>query len=180
MVVPLSGCPGGADLEDPSRFVPIGVATGGGSGSGAGVGATGGAGTSGSTFVPPACDYRSVIQASCGSDGCHHTTPNIAAAAGLDLRAEGVEARLIGQLAPHAGLTCPNPDGGLPVPCVPPGCDPTDVFVKPGDPAGSYLLKKIAGTHGDCGRAMPILPGKLDAAGRACLEDWIEALANAQ
>jgi hypothetical protein len=61
---------------------------------------------------------------------------------------------------------------------MPPGCSSTDVLVKPGDPAGSYLLKKIAGTHGDCGAAMPIPPGKIDAAGRACLEDWVEAIAN--
>jgi hypothetical protein len=174
----LSGCPQGAELEDAMRF----IATAGGSSAGsAGTGVSGssGAGGAGSTFVPPACDYRGVLRDSCGNTTCHETTPSRPPAAGLDLESDGVEARVLGQPASHAGIVC-NVPGGVPQPCLPPGCDPTHVLVKPGDPAGSYLLHKVAGTHGDCGLTMPILPGKLDASGRACLEAWVEALANSQ
>lgn len=193
---PLIGCPGGADLENPDRFHALagsaGTAGMGGMGGTAGTaGSAGVAGTAGTTsgggggitFVPPDCDYRGVLVASCAKTvGCHlagasDPTP----AAGLDLKTDGIEARVFGQRPTYGDISCDNPDGGpLPVLCVPTGCDQNARLIEPGNPAGSFLFKKLAGTHGDCGEAMPLLPGKLDAAGRACLEAWITAVANAE
>ena len=186
---PLIGCPGGADLENPERFHALAgnagnAGTAGAAGMGGSAGAAGAAGTTsgaggGITFVPPDCDYRGVLLASCGKVGCHQVSASGARPiAGLDLKTDGIEARVFGQRPTYQDITCPNPDGGLPVVCTPPGCDQNAFLIAPGDPAGSFIFKKIAGTHGDCGVTMP--PGNLDANARACLEAWITAVANAQ
>jgi hypothetical protein len=190
IVAPLSGCPGGADLEDPDRFTAL-QAVAGAAGSSGGAGTAGTAGTAGMasssgaggriTFVPPNCDYRGILASQCGRSACHQKTPNVpnSPLAGLDLTADGIEERLYGQRPSYKDMTCPNPDGGLvPVACVPPGCSPDAYLIAPGNPTGSFMFQKIAGSHGDCGRVMPIA-GALTDTTRACLEDWIEAVANA-
>lgn len=188
-VIPLSGCPSGADLQDPERFLALQAGTAGVTGNSGSSGSAGTAGASGGsgggiTFVPPDCDYRGVLATSCAQTvGCHRpsSNPQIVTPAGLDLLTDGVEARLFNRMPTYQDISCDDPDGGpFPVICVPPGCDEAGLLIKPGDPAGSFLFKKIAGTQGDCGLTMPLSPGKLDAAGRACLEAWITALSNAQ
>lgn len=195
VLVPLSGCPGGAELENPERFTAGSSGSSGAAGSSGSSGTSGTAGTSGAsgtsgtsgssgaggglTFVPPNCNYRDVLARKCGP-GCHQTRPNVPSSpiAGLDLVTEGVETRVYGKRPTYEDITCPNPDGGaLQVPCLPPGCLPDALLIAPGNPGGSFILQKITGTHGDCGRVMP--PGNLDETDRACLEDWVEAVANA-
>jgi hypothetical protein len=192
MAAPLSGCPGGADLDDPDRFPALQADTAGAAGSSGGAGTAGSAGTAGMagssgvggriTFVPPDCDYRGVLSSQCGRGTCHQKTPNnpTSPLAGLDLVADGIEERLYGKRPTYKDMTCPNPDGGLvPVACVPPGCSQDAYLIAPGNPTGSFMYQKIAGSHGDCGRVMPLAPGTLNDTTRACLEDWIEAVANA-
>lgn len=102
-------------------------------------------------------------------------------AADLDLASDGVENRLINVNAPHSDISCPNPDGGaLKVPCVPESC-PTAKLVDTAIPADSWLLKKIEGTNiAECGMAMPISPGELLPEEKACLIEWVNAMAAAQ
>lgn len=194
----LTACPGGAELEDPDRFV-YGVAGASGTAGSAGAGGTSGAGAGGTagvagagagnagsagktwTYTPPACDYQAVLTATrgCASAGCHNAATS---SADLDLASPGVENRLIDVNAPHADIACPNPDGGvLPITCVPASC-PTVKLVDRAAPANSWMLKKIMGATevGECGDPMPIAPGMLSAEQRDCLVLWINAMAAAQ
>jgi hypothetical protein len=190
IAAPLSGCPGGADIEDPDRFTALQVGTAGAAGSSGGAGTAGTAGTAGLagasgagggiSFTPPNCDYRAALSSQCGRSACHQASPNIpnSPSAGLDLASDGIEERLYGKRPTYQDMTCPNPDGGfVRVACVPPGCSQDAYLIAPGNPTGSFLYQKITGSHGDCGSVMP--PGTLDDTTRACLEDWIEAVANA-
>jgi hypothetical protein len=42
------------------------------------------------------------------------------------------------------------------------------------NPEESWLLRKITGTHGDCGSGMPAA-GSLTTGQQACLEGWIRS-----
>ncbi len=97
----------------------------------------------------------------------------------LDLMTTGVEARLIDVDATHGDIFCPNPDGGvLKVECLPAACTPAKLVDRT-TPANSWMLKKREGTEGECGDPMPIAPGVLEPAEKACLIEWINALAAA-
>jgi hypothetical protein len=52
-------------------------------------------------------------------------------------------------------------------------CGDGRVFVKPGDPANSYLLQKLEGTHLCTGARMPKLGMPLSAADLQTIADWI-------
>lgn len=78
----------------------------------------------------------------------------------MDLASPGVTERLVDVPATYAevdsGDTCPS-NGRL---------------IDSADPEQSWLLRKITGTHGDCGSVMPAA-GSLTSDERACLESWI-------
>lgn len=130
-------------------------------------------------YTPPSCDFQTPLTSpstGCGRVGCHNASFS---AADIDFASPGVENRLINVNASHADITCPNPDGGvLRVPCVPDTC-PTAKLVDTEVPANSWMLKKLDGTQGECGDTMPIAPGKLTPDEKACLIEWINALAAA-
>jgi hypothetical protein len=72
----------------------------------------------------------------CAFSGCHGAGP----AGGLDLRADGLHARLVGVLAVEADAARRGKR-----------------LVVAGDPAASFLLQKVDGTHGaDEGDLMPL------------------------
>jgi len=57
---------------------------------------------------------------------------------------------------------------------------PDRAYVKPGDPAASYLVDKLAGAlsnaqcvHGDCGRPMPSRSPPLPESAQAMIRSWI-------
>lgn len=168
--------------EAPTSTVSGGTGgTAGSAGASAGTaGTTGGAaGTAGagggSAGTPPACDFAGVIQKSCALTACHDTMYKQGE---LDFRTPGYEQRLVNMPATFTDITCPDPAGGLlPVPCVPASCPQGALLINTTAPAESWMLKKLLGTHGDCGDAMPLPPGEITAEGRACLESWIHYLA---
>jgi hypothetical protein len=84
--------------------------------------------------------------------------------------------------APHADITCPNPDGGaFPVQCVPMTC-PQAKLVDTANPAASWMLKKISSEAeiNGCGDLMPLAPGELTTQEHDCMVQWINAMAAAQ
>lgn len=151
------------------------VGAGGGAANGAVAGGSGGTGgdihlSAGTGGTEPSCDVEEVLRRSCGRVGCHSEKNRIA---GLDLASPGVQTRLIDVSATHQDITCPNPDGGvLKVPCIPAAC-PDAKLIDLADPEESWLLKKLAGTQGECGAQMPLAPGMLSESERTCLEEWL-------
>jgi hypothetical protein len=95
----------------------------------------------------------------------------------MDLQAPGYEQRLINQPVKYTDITCPNPAGGLPVPCVPSDCVQGALLINTANPAESFMLKKLLGTQLNCGKQMPIAPGSITEAERACLVEWVHYLA---
>jgi hypothetical protein len=145
------------------------VGAGGGAGEGAVAGGSGG--TGGTIVTEPSCDVEEVLRASCGRVGCHNETFRVA---GLDLASPGVQTRLIDVDATHEDITCDNPDGGaLKVECVPASCPTNAKLIDLAHPEESWLLKKLAGTQGECGVQMPMAPGVLTESERTCLEEWL-------
>jgi hypothetical protein len=141
-------------------------------------GTTGGAaGTAGggSAGAPPTCGYAAIIQNSCAKTACHDTMYKQAE---LDFRTPGYEQRLVNMPATFTDITCPDPAGGpLPVACTPPSCAPGTLLINTAAPAESWMLKKLNGTHNECGDTMPIAPGMVTPDEKACLESWIHYLA---
>lgn len=187
LALSLTGCPGGADLENPERFPQLSTATGGtGAGGmgtagmgtaatssgGMGTGGTGmaGTGTGGSGVTQPLvvdCDYAAVLN-TCATLGCH-TSLN---SSGLNLTPDdGLVARLKDQPAQHMGIYC-----GLKL------CDtqPSDckdaLLVNSADPDSSWLLLKLQGQQGNCGDQMPA-PGGPPADQMTCLDHLVRAIA---
>ena len=177
--VTLAGCPVGADLEDPGRFV---VGTGGTSsttgGTGSTTGGTSAGGTGGGLVVTCAgTDYVTVLNSNCARSACHNTRSHIA---GLDLTPDAnLATRLKDVAATHGEIDCGN--GGPFMECVPATCPPAGgaLLVDSASPDDSWILQKINATHDDCGLAMPIAPGDVgfDAARKACLDTLVRAIA---
>jgi hypothetical protein len=134
-----------------------GGSTTGGSGSSAGSG--GGASTgSGGEFLGVGCDYVTVLKTNCARAGCHNART---AVAGLDLTptpAAGLVARLKDQPASHAQIDCGNGDPYFE--CVPASCPApgSALLVDSANPDDSWILRKLTGTHNDCGSQMPMAP----------------------
>jgi hypothetical protein len=137
-------------------------------------GVSGAAGTGGLAGAPPTCAYQQIITSQCARAGCHNT---VFTASDMDLQAAGYEQRLINQPAKYTDITCPDPGGGLPVPCVPADCTSGALLINTANPAESFMLKKLLGTQLGCGKQMPIAPGTVTEAERACLVEWVHYLA---
>jgi hypothetical protein len=149
-------------------------ASAGTAGTTGGAAGTAGAG-GGSAGTPPACDFAGVIQKSCALTACHDTMYKQGE---LDFRTPGYEQRLVNAPATFTDITCPDPAGGpLPVACTPPSCAPGTLLINTAAPAESWMLKKLNGTHNECGDPMPLAPGMVTPDEKACLESWIHYLA---
>jgi hypothetical protein len=197
----LAGCPVGAELEDPDRFGigtggtgpgtgGTGPATGGTAGSGtAGTAGSGTAGSGGGGIVTPdvTCDggvsYATTLTENCARTGCHNERSKVS---GLDLTANpGLAMRLKNQPAAYREIDCGAP--GPYMECVPATCPPAGdaLLVDSANPDNSWLLKKMNGTHNDCGVVMPVSPGDrppapagpFDEARKACLDKLVRAIA---
>jgi hypothetical protein len=188
--VTLAGCPAGAELEDPERFAigtgGTGPATGGTGPATGGMGpATGGtagnatAGTSGTLTVvcDGGADYVTTLNSNCAKSGCHNSRSVVA---GLDLTPNAdLVMRLKDQPATHGEIDCGS--GGVFMECIPTTCPAPGgaLLVDSDNPDESWLLRKVNGTHGECGDSMPIPPGDVgfDDARKACLDKLVRAIA---
>lgn len=110
--------------------------------------------TAGSMSAPmdagSACDFRGLVQAKCGSSGCHGGP---SASTGLDLTSASLAMRVEGRKGPSA---CKD-----------------RLLIDPENPAQSALYLKVTGSS--CGSQMP-LGGSLSSSEKACFLSWIEGL----
>ena len=204
----LGGCPGGAVLEEPEKFPQYGggttstggaggsagtsgsagAATAGSAGSGGAAGSTGSAGTSGSAGAGGSagsigCDIAVAMKDNCDRPGCHNTAYHEAA---LDFsNLANMPALLVDRPALHGDIGC-NAPGTLFRACdaaelVALGC-PTDVLlIDSRDFDASWVVKKLKGEHGTCGKEMPISPGNSVMYGwgearRTCFLEYFRSL----
>jgi hypothetical protein len=174
LLLGLSGCPYGSELEDPERFAARGSGTAGGSG---------GAGNPDDGVGIPGvmCDWQTAINKSCATSTCHGKG---AAWGGLALDIDaGFVARLKDVPATlHDVVDC-DPDPVV-FGCeeVQPGCTAfaSAKLIDSQNPEASFLLTKM-GDSG-CGNEMPLAPGNAasvgwDAYRRACLESLWQGIA---
>ncbi len=107
------------------------------------------------TTTPPANTItlaqlsREIFTPNCAFSGCHS---GAGAAAGLSLASDRIAGQLIGAVSPVSGM----------------------LRVDPGNPEGSYLLRKLRGDAGISGAQMP-LGGTLSAEEIGKIRAWIAA-----
>ncbi|MBI2503998.1 MAG: hypothetical protein HYW07_12300 [Candidatus Latescibacteria bacterium] len=93
---------------------------------------------------------REIFTPNCAFSGCHS---GAGAAAGMSLAADRIAGQIIGVVSPTSGMK----------------------RVDPGNPEGSYLLKKLRGDTGISGGQMPLGDAPLSAAQIALVRAWIAA-----
>jgi hypothetical protein len=179
LLLTLSGCPGGAELEHPEKYGL--TATGGSTATGSGgMTASGGSGTSGSAgssgpalVVDCGTDmYETILTGNCAEPGCHQPIAGMAAS-GLNLMPDsGLVGRLKDVKAQHGDITCP-PDFNA---CTPASCDPNVLLVNSQNPSASWILTKINGGQSDCGSRMPGPAGPPDNV-TSCITNLVNAIA---
>jgi hypothetical protein len=164
LVVTQTGCPGGAELENPDAWAGrfggnsggAPPATGGTTTGGGTTGGTGGTGTTNwvidLTTIP--CNNGQnadqVIKADCAKGGCHK---GALAAASLDL-SQNQAKNTKDVPATHEGIQC-SATGEPYMECVPTTCPTGARLVNSANPDDSWVLKKIHGTANGCGDTMP-------------------------
>jgi hypothetical protein len=182
IAVTQTGCPQGADLQNPDQYPPV-TSSGGSSGSGGSSNASAGTGTAGSAsqaqLITPAtvgCAFDMVLgtgstRGSCAILGCH---AGPMPSSELDLTANaGLVGRLKDVSAKHGDINCASDPADF-MACVPAGC-PDAYLVDSNYPDDSWILQKINGTQGDCGAQMP--DGLFDDDQKACVEKLVRAIA---
>lgn len=178
-----TGCPEPGDLENPSYYckpgqsvVMNGVVTGctdtpaaggmantAGSSSGGMAAAGTPAGGSGSGMSCETACIKTLFKTdnmSCAL--CHSSTLK---SAGLDLRSDGLAARLKNVPATHELVVAPNNV-----------CGQGDLLVDATTPANSWLLKKVNGGQDKCGDPMPS-GSTLPAADVTCIDTYVKCVA---
>jgi len=201
----IAGCPQGADLENPERFVgEVGVGgsvggtppiagMGGSAGATAGAGAGGAtAGTAGAGGAAPcpgfSCDVNEALLKSCGRTGCHNATAHYANL--ILTECSAVAAQMVDVAATHGDIDCAAP-GEMFRPCTPaelPATCPQNVMlIDSTNFDNSWVMRKLDPTFvaDSCGIGMPAPPGNGTAAGwsdarLACLTEFFRSLATAQ
>ncbi len=198
----LSGCPGGADLENP--YFAGGASAGGSSGTGVGAGTSGTAGTAGDAtggtagtagtgmvVTPASCDVdiTDALSQNCARQGCHNAVDHYANLILKDPNA--IAAQMVGIPATHGDINC-SPPGVLYRACdateIATICPPGELLIDPQNFANSWVVKKLTpGATAGCGDDMPLSPGNSvnlgwDANGqrRQCFLDFFQSLAAAQ
>lgn len=189
----LSGCPGGAELEDPGKFGIAGTpATGSGgttsAGGTTGSGGTGGGATGGTagTMLTVNCTGTTydVALKSCTGPGCHAASYP---AAGLNLVADAnLVTRLKDVPAQHKDISC---SGATDTSCTcdpnsftcspPPSTCPTAnsaLLVNSANYQQSWIITKLEQTDPMCGIQMPDGAYK-SPADKACIEAMVQAIA---
>ncbi len=178
----LSGCPQGADLEDPEKYGLTGgnssMNGSGGStgGSSPGTGGTtgGSAGTAATLTVDCGTDtYQNVLTTNCATPGCHKGSSLAPAISMLNLVPDsGLVSRIKDVKAVHGDIYV----GDATTPSVPASCDPNALLVNSANPSASWILAKINGTQNDCGSQMPSAGGP-PAAVTTCIQNLVAAVA---
>jgi hypothetical protein len=169
------GCPEPADLDNPEMYpkrggtagstASGGTASGGTASGGTASGGTASSGTassgtaSGGTASFAACETGCMTQV---LDGCTLCHGDALKSAMLDLKTAGYSARLKDQPATHAEAQGPCPSG--------------DKLIDSGNPAESWLLKKVAGAQGTCGTEMPP-SAALTGTDLKCVQDYVSCVA---
>jgi hypothetical protein len=186
----LSGCPDGADLENPDAWAGrFGTA-------GTGVAMGGSAGTGGmppgvvlnwttvtcdasfdmtSTTLPASADF---MTKTCARQFCHGQ----GFVAGLDLRTDdGFAKRVKDVQATHGDISCADDPTKI---CVPASCPPKDTvkLVDSQDPTMSWIMTKAIGGPGvggadGCGDPMPSPSGLTTDLQKQCLMNIVTAVA---
>jgi len=164
-----SGCPGGADLENPDAWAGrFGTAASGNA-----------SGSGGTSPTGPVLDFSTiqctnttpqvVLNSKCSTTGCHGANPS----ANLDLRADsGFASRIKDKPATFGGIACT--DDPLKI-CLPDSC-PTGVSLVDSDaPDSSWILQKLNDPKG-CGIKMPYTK-TVNADELACLTQIVNAVA---
>jgi hypothetical protein len=179
----LSGCPQGAELEDPAKYGLTGgnssMNGSGGStgGSSAGTGGTtgGSAGTGATLTVDCGTDtYQNVLTTNCATPGCHKGSSLAPPASMLNLVPDsGLVSRIKDVKAVHGDIYMP-PDFSTVY--VPASCDMNALLVNSANPSASWILAKINGTQNDCGIQMPSAGGP-PAAVTMCIQNLVAAVA---
>jgi hypothetical protein len=132
------------------------------------------------------CDVQVALRQSCARSGCHSSLDRYGSLDLSDLSA--VAAQMVDQWAPHSDITCSEP--GMPFrACTPdelpqycPGPTAGVKLIDSANPNESWVLRKLNGTQGMCGDAMPMAPGNSPTNGwnderRVCLERFFRILA---
>jgi hypothetical protein len=169
LVVTQTGCPGGAELENPDAWAGrfggnsggAPAATGGSTTGGSTSGGTGGTGNTNwvldpaTVVCPGGLNAATVITGDCAKGGCHK---GALAAAGLDLSfsPNNIAKNTKDVIATHEAIQCSAPTEPymecIPMTCPGPG---TALLVNSANPDDSWVLKKIHGTANGCGDTMP-------------------------
>jgi len=163
------GCPQGADLENPQLYPKPGYPMGTG-GSGTAGTTAGGAPAGGNAASCETACVKTIFQTNpllCSL--CHNNNPGGAAlmSSMLDLKSDGFTARLKDVPAKHTDIVAPMTNAN---------CPKGDKLIDTSNPSASWLLKKIDGTQGDCGTAMPST-APLAAADKSCVEMYVACVA---
>lgn len=199
LVFTQTGCPGGADLEQPDsyagRFSTGGTGTGGtGTGgtapiAGTGTGATAGSGTAGSgtagtgsggfdikTVNCNGPDPVTTLNKKCAAVGCHNSA---SMASGLILTADaGLATRTKDVPAKHGSIDCSQPGQPFMECTVPPAACPSNaLLVNSADWQSSWIISKLKLADNSCGYQMPT-SGTLSAQEEACIETIVQAIAS--
>jgi hypothetical protein len=115
-------------------------------------GEPGGRGGSTSTGGPDECDGFAVLEANCGTSGCHgENSP-------FSNFAESEEAALS-----FVGVSGES------------SCSAEGPLLDPNNPVTSIIMQKVTATTPPCGERMPVV-GELTPADIACLQEWIGGL----
>jgi len=169
LILTQSGCPQGAELENPEAWAAR-IGSGG-------TGAMGAldftkiecsATLSGATGVP-AADF---LNTTCAKNFCHGKNFVV----GLDLRPDsGFATRTLDVNAMHGGIPCPD---DITEECVPASCPApgTAKIINSADPTTSWILTKVHNGQSDCGGQMPDTAG-LNADKDACIIAIVNATA---
>jgi hypothetical protein len=132
------------------------------------------------------CDLQEALDKSCARAGCHSSVDRYGS---LDLSDPlNVASQMVDRQAPHTDINCAAV--GMPFrACTPdelsqfcPGSTAGVKLIDSANPQESWVLRKLGGTQGMCGYAMPMAPGNSvnngwNDARRTCLERFFLILA---
>ncbi|MFT5357134.1 MAG: hypothetical protein ACI9KE_004366 [Polyangiales bacterium] len=91
-----------------------------------------------------------VFAPTCATSRCHDAD---VPSGRLDLETPGITERITGRMSIHRRCS-------------------DQALLVPGDPAASFMMRKVLGTHDDCGDPMPNR-GEISPAQRRCIAAWI-------